>query len=358
MTPSQEPECAKNDKDLPATKFDNEFRECAKLDTLEDAVFSNGNTDFYKGHKNFMSNLIHCYTKQTLNFDTKLHEKRCRDLNYYVDFAIDLVSKLEIRSIRSTKQLREQLVDKIKSDINQLFNATAKLNCSRTVKDYSWETSMRKELDDYCENRDHLVSCISNGSNKCEKLKKLVETNFKKFLSNKCLISNYENGSNPFDIHENCTLYDIKKTFSYDTCNNFNIQYDIKDIPPCPSEDLSIWDKFLELINPYISYITNISDIPPYVQYICFGVLGIFIFSLILFKCTPLGNACCRRKSKNRKKYNFDEEEVLYNNSFYGQPMQAPMMPYQIPYYPLQNTMPPGNMNYYLYTGYQNNIAQ
>ncbi|KMZ92001.1 hypothetical protein PVMG_05487 [Plasmodium vivax Mauritania I] len=283
MTPSQEPECAKNDKDLPATKFDNEFRECAKLDTLEDAVFSNGNTDFYKGHKNFMSNLIHCYTKQTLNFDTKLHEKRCRDLNYYVDFAIDLVSKLEIRdSRRNTKLLHEQQIDEIKSYVKELFNTTAKLNCSRTVKDYSWETSMRKELDDYCENRDHLVSCIGNGSDKCEKLKKLVDTNFKTFLSNKCLISNYKKESNPFNIHENCTLYDIKKTFSHGTCNNFNIQYDIKDIPPCPSEDLSIWDKFLELINPYISYITNISDIPP-------------------------------RKSKNRKKYNFDEEENTLN---------------------------------------------
>ncbi|KMZ85829.1 hypothetical protein PVBG_01339 [Plasmodium vivax Brazil I] len=287
MTPSQEPECAKNDKDLPATKFDNDFRKCANLDILEDAIFSNGNINFYSGHKNFMSNLIHCYTKQTLNFDTKLHEKRCRDLNYYVDFAIDLVSKVKIRdSRRNTKLLHEQQIDEIKSDINEIFNTRVNFKCSRTEEVYSWEATRRKQLDDYCENRDHLVSCISKGSAECEKLKELVDSNFEKFLSNKCLISNYEEKNNPFNIHQNCTLYDIKKTFSYGTCNNFNIQYDIKDIPPCPSEDLSIWDKFLELINPYISYITNISDIPPYVQYICFGVLGIFIFSLILFKNT------------------------------------------------------------------------
>ncbi|CAI7721624.1 PIR protein [Plasmodium vivax] len=349
--------CNTLNEELPSSNFDDEFIESIYLSTLETAALENGDIDLEEWIKHFTKKFSEKY-EEIFNAGDNIHAKRCRDLNYYADYVIDLASKVKIRgSRRNTKPLSEQ-VDKLKSDINEIFNTRVNFKCSRTEEVYSWEATRRKQLDDYCENRDHLVSCISKGSAECEKLKELVDSNFEKFLSNKCLISNYEEKNNPFNIHQNCTLYGIKKTFSYGTCNNFNIQYDIKDIPPCPSEDLSIWDKFLELINPYISYITNISDIPPYVQYICFGVLGIFIFSLILFKCTPLGNACCRRKSKNREKYNFDEEEVLYNNSFYGQPMQAPMMPYQIPYYPLQNTMPPGNMNYYLYTGYQNNIAQ
>ncbi|KMZ76657.1 hypothetical protein PVIIG_05145 [Plasmodium vivax India VII] len=237
MDPPIESECKSLDKDLPSSKFDEDFTSYVDLYSLEDV---------------------------SLDKEDKTYFSKC-----------------------------------LKKNIKSLFAVSEKINCERDEKDYTSSMNIVKKLDDYCENRDHLRSVIKDKKEKCQDLIDYVNKKYDCFFNNdSCIIDIDAEEKKTFAISDDCTLYNIPKTFSYFECNNYELPYRIQSIPHCPSQYASIFDQIVAPLKYYIEDVPYLNEILNYPQYACLAVFGIVlippilckvkhnILNMYLFKCT------------------------------------------------------------------------
>ncbi|SBT57425.1 PIR Superfamily Protein [Plasmodium ovale wallikeri] len=237
MTTLLEQQCDYNQNDLPSYIFDQEFTKSIELDKLEDVIL--GDTDvnhIFTWSSNFAEKFSHYYKVKSMKWPIYLHKKRCSDLNYWINYIIDLLQQIKNKyGRRSGNNIPSDFIDQIKEKIKNLFTEPQHFQCKREEHDYTDKITLRKKLSDYCENRDHLFMSPRNDEN-CQKLSEFINRKYNCFFNeDTCIIDNYPKENNLLDISPNCSFYNILSTFPYLQCDKYREKYRIQSIPYCPN---------------------------------------------------------------------------------------------------------------------------
>ncbi|SBS82116.1 PIR Superfamily Protein [Plasmodium ovale curtisi] len=138
---------------------------------------------------------------------SKNYEKRCRDLNFWLDDEIKTYQK---------KPNHEKISSLITTVFNDFaWDGTNKKVCNREENVYlSNAKSLMKELDDFCEIRDNIRCSIWDKYSDCLKYNYYVKTQARIFSERKELC-----GNESCQINDNCTLSNMDATFREINCN-------------------------------------------------------------------------------------------------------------------------------------------
>ncbi|KMZ76576.1 hypothetical protein PVIIG_06300 [Plasmodium vivax India VII] len=147
--------------------------------------------------------------------------KRCRDLNFYLS---------EIRyyldDLKKKKRIDGALeFDKVTGYVNiEIKNVEVK-NCVKNVNALTEEMQLKKNLDDYCENRDFMKNRIKYKFDdiNCEKYSRYVESNKIKFLST---LPSIKQHLSYYTVDRICSLSNIRNTFPIVHCSGFMYYFD------------------------------------------------------------------------------------------------------------------------------------
>ncbi|KMZ98467.1 hypothetical protein PVNG_05244 [Plasmodium vivax North Korean] len=279
--------CKSLDDNLPSSEFDKQFRQSINLDTLENAaLYKENKVNIENWLQNFTTQFSHYYNKESVKWHKNIHGKRCRDLNYYVDYIIDLISELEFKGNRGKRvKASKTEIDTVKQSMKSLFKHSDKFKCDREEEDYVKRIPIKKDLDDFCENRDYLYGYLDNSNKDCDRLTTYVKEKYDFFFNeNTCILDPNNGNEKPLKINDNCTLYDIPKTFSYGHCSNDEMPHRIKSIPHCPAAETFTFGKFLQYISDYMQYIPGISFIQDNLLYVGIGVGGALTLFFVIYK--------------------------------------------------------------------------
>lgn len=322
MDPPIESECKSLDKDLPSSKFDEDFTSYVDLYSLEDvSLDKEDKTYFSKWYTSFSEKFSHYYKEKAKEKNENISPKRCRNLNYHINYLIFQIYQKELDYKNEEDQkLFKSSIESLKKNIKSLFAVSEKINCERDEKDYTSSMNIVKKLDDYCENRDHLRSVIKDKKEKCQDLIDYVNKKYDCFFNNdSCIIDIDAEEKKTFAISDDCTLYNIPKTFSYFECNNYELPYRIQSIPHCPSQYASIFDQIVAPLKYYIEDVPYLNEILNYPKYACLAVFGIVLIPPILCKFSPLRQLRYRKKRKSSRRKNIDSDvnDVLFSYAGY-----------------------------------------
>ncbi|SBT58123.1 PIR Superfamily Protein [Plasmodium ovale wallikeri] len=339
----EEPECFDEitDENLPSSIFDDDFTKSIELESLEDALFQNKQQDFVDTwSKKFTKTFLYYYNEKSKGWPKDIHNKRCRDFNYFADYITDLILQIGSKGEKGKKiDIPKEHIDSMKENLKLLFTKSDGFNCVRVENEYTTQLYIRKRLDDFCENKNHLIKCLNKNKGQCKNITKFINDKYKIFFNDKSCITD----PNPmekkfFNINEKCTFYDIPTTFSCKECNDYNVPNDIYTIPHCPRGNVSIFDDVDEYEHQYVDRTSSVEKIIEYVVYTCFTLLGITLFFLIIRKIIPLGNFLCNKIIKHKKIKNMNPyiSEMPENLSYY-EIQQTENFKYSIPYDQIKN---------------------
>ncbi|SBS99311.1 PIR Superfamily Protein [Plasmodium ovale curtisi] len=207
-------ECTLDEKDLQEKIFDEKWKKDTKFFEFENAVNSNETIDnMEKWMFDFDAKLLNIYKISPTNELINMQDKRCRDLNYYINYMLYHIPKV-------TKHTEDVTVikEKFENFIKAIFNSWTKFKCIRTEKVYKDTMYLIKYLDDYCENKkvfqkrletyDYRTCC------KYATYVRYMKRSFRNYIS----WGQMTKEDNDFHIEDNCTLKDFGKTFPNITC--------------------------------------------------------------------------------------------------------------------------------------------
>ncbi|SBT02428.1 PIR Superfamily Protein [Plasmodium ovale curtisi] len=237
MTNLLEQRCDSNDNTLPSSVFDTEFTKSFNLKLIEDVAFgSNSLTDLSAWYEKFTEKFLHYYITESNRWPLYIRKKRCEDLNYWINYIIDLLQQIKkMYGRKRGSHIHIGFIANVKEQIKNLFTEPLHFQCKRDERDYTNEITLRKKLSDYCENRDHLFMTTRNDKN-CEKLSEFINRKYNCFFNeDTCIIDDYPRENNLLDISSNCSFYNILSTFPYLTCDKYREKYRIQSIPYCPN---------------------------------------------------------------------------------------------------------------------------
>ncbi|SBS92917.1 PIR Superfamily Protein [Plasmodium ovale curtisi] len=147
--------CALNEKDLPAEIFDEKWKTDIKFLEFSNPVILNEKIDdMRKWIEHFDSKIFSTYYANTFDNIKHIQDKRCRDLNYYINYVLYNIPK-----ITKNTQNTADIIETFQRFINAIFiswgnvGSLAKFKCTRVHKDYTDKMDLIKQLDDYCENK-------------------------------------------------------------------------------------------------------------------------------------------------------------------------------------------------------------
>lgn len=163
-------------------------------------------------------NLIKYFKDTSNNFSSYILEKRCRDINYYVDFVLGNISKLQ-----PDAQQAVLLKDQVNAVVQLSFDKSNAFKCERNAKEYKSELYLRKKLDDYCENRRSFQGNLKKGDPTlcCKYSNHVKETKstFNRYITQRAIDKDHED----FHIDDECTLRNMEVTFPEVTCDTFDM---------------------------------------------------------------------------------------------------------------------------------------
>ncbi|SBT74224.1 hypothetical protein POWCR01_000194500 [Plasmodium ovale] len=178
------------DDDLPAKEFDEKWKKDTNFLDFSNAVILGDKIDNMENWiTNFDSQLVKIYDAKTIDILSDLYEKRCRDLNYYIDYILHY-----IRIITKETENVAEIEKRFKRFVEEKFKTWLHFKCIRTEKVYTTNMDLRKKLDDF-----------SGKVNKTD---------------------------NILHIDEKCTLKKFGVTFPNVTCNETKVsETEIDDLP-------------------------------------------------------------------------------------------------------------------------------
>ncbi|SBT58524.1 PIR Superfamily Protein [Plasmodium ovale wallikeri] len=150
-------------------------------------------------------------------------EKRCSDLNYWLDSQKEFHKSDELGTNSPLWNLIENLWTNLQNGESFMSYCIRKSDNRLFV-----EKKKRKELENYCENRDYLKYLCRGSSgnnirnyNICQKLSYHTEKYYKYFFQDNICTPDVVNDEYTLKISEECTLFDMSKTFpKYSFGNN------------------------------------------------------------------------------------------------------------------------------------------
>ncbi|SBT58563.1 PIR Superfamily Protein [Plasmodium ovale wallikeri] len=175
-------------------------------------------------------------TYRNMNF-----EKRCRDLNYWVH--------KEISNYKSENNIKGMFsdVDTFITEVWDKLQGDVSPPCKRDENNFPIDLmDIRKELDDFCTNRDMFIMSSSKCQCSCTDLNEWINEKYDKYFSEencptyKKSWEAYTKSDGLFHISEYCSFYDISKTFPTFRCNGIPYyRKRIKSITNCENSTIS-----------------------------------------------------------------------------------------------------------------------
>ncbi|SBT58569.1 PIR Superfamily Protein [Plasmodium ovale wallikeri] len=146
-------------------------------------------------------------------------EKRCKVLNYWVDGQIN---EYEKNPGKESMTSLKQYIDSVFNDIF-LKESKRKNVCTRQENVYgTTQKELKKELDEFCENRESLKCNIWKGDDECAEYNNYIRQKKQIFTEKKTSCQ-----SNDCHINDNCTLINLDLTFREINCSGL---YDQKEL--------------------------------------------------------------------------------------------------------------------------------
>ncbi|VUZ99315.1 PIR protein [Plasmodium vivax] len=211
------------DSDEPTMKVNEKLRETLNLSELV-YKYNHQNSEKLNGSvwmSTFETN-FQAFCKQISEYwNSSNKDKRCRDLNFYLSeiryYLDDLQLKKRIDGVLEFDLVTNYLTSVIKNDeVN---------NCVKKVSALTKQMKIKKDLDDYCENRDFMKNRIKYKFDdlNCEKYSRYVESNKSKFLST---LPSIRPHLSYYTIDGNCSLSNMRNTFPIVHCSGFMYYFD------------------------------------------------------------------------------------------------------------------------------------
>ncbi|SBT00591.1 PIR Superfamily Protein [Plasmodium ovale curtisi] len=286
MPSPRDSECILGENDLQANVFDEKWKKTTKFSEFEDAV----NLD-QKLNKmgdwifNFDAKILNIYMVNPTDELINIQDKRCRDLNYYINYVLHYIPK-----ITNHRENSAEIKEKFENFLIGIFSSwkhdrsSKKFKCTRVEKDYTPKMELIKELDDFCENKDAFKAKLKTYDKiKCCKYANHVN-NRKSFFHN--IISSVPSYKNDLDFHinEKCTLKKFGATFPNVTCNEHNmieIESDALNITNPRGKLTELQENHLSGTNPEDSF----NNSPTKIAFTSVStILGACISGLYLYK--------------------------------------------------------------------------
>ncbi|SBT59549.1 PIR Superfamily Protein [Plasmodium ovale wallikeri] len=168
-------------------------------------------------------------------------KKRCRDLNYWL--------YNEISNYKLEKNITDifSYVDTFINDVWNKLQKGASPPCKRDENNFPIDLMhIRKELDDFCTNRDLFIISSARCGCSCTDLNEWINEKYDKYFSEencptyKKNWEAYTKSDGLFHISEYCSFYDISKTFPTFRCNGIPYyRKRIKSITNCEISTIS-----------------------------------------------------------------------------------------------------------------------
>ncbi|SBT58705.1 PIR Superfamily Protein [Plasmodium ovale wallikeri] len=271
--------------------------------------------------KNLAAQLIKNYTETAKNYVGLNDKTRCAYLNYW----LDLVTKKY-----KVEENISQLDTTVDVYINSIWDKLQQKNnlCERKDNNYSYdEMQIRKELFDFCENRNILRN--SNSHISCEQLNYWVRKKYDTYFSKEnCpkynkMVQFLTESESPFHISSTCSFYHIRNTFYDFHCDynkdtdtyNYIYKYKIDSIKNCEYNTMSDGNRLKTFRNEH----TTGKSVSTTMLSLGLTPFLICIFFFILYKFSPFG-AYFRNNIINkyilRKNMNEEADELLHDISY------------------------------------------
>ncbi|SBS89663.1 PIR Superfamily Protein [Plasmodium ovale curtisi] len=227
-------QCILDEKDLPAKVFDEKWKTDIKFIEFSDSINLNRKIDdMEKWIKNFDSKIFATYNNNTFGGLKHIQDKRCRDLNYYINYVLYYIPE-----ITNDKENITEIVERFKIFVRAIFNSwgiinsQAKFKCTRMHKDYTHKMILIKELDDYCENKKSFQEKLQtyNYITCCKYANHVNAT--KSSFNNYILNGNVNKDDRDFHIDDKCTLKNSGETFPNVICNENDMSVSKSDELP------------------------------------------------------------------------------------------------------------------------------
>ncbi|SBT72730.1 PIR protein [Plasmodium ovale] len=320
---------AVTDGDLPADKFDTECIEHLNINELNDVLDHEDYSDkIEKWVENFNSKLISYYIENwDKSKEKNFRDKLCRDFNYLLGDVIDKVKKKVKNTTKASAMVR-----KIKERANLIFKDDHIFKCPLDIRGTEEERYIKKELDNYCENRDSFENKLKPYDHTvCEKYKNYIsytKNKFINFFSHRSIENrDYLKISENCNFDKKCGIFpqiqcdsNGNKVIKVLSSENELCVSSIKYSPPAPLQE---GDQ--ESTESSLKKILSVST----------PVAGAIAFSLVLFKFAPVGSLLNRGRSNfNPLQDDFDQPETqdfLNSQDFLGTNPENSM--YQIAYH-------------------------
>ncbi|SBS94388.1 PIR Superfamily Protein [Plasmodium ovale curtisi] len=273
---------------LPSVEFDKKFQEDIEYEKIKTFEVKKPKEDVLKAWMNkFKEKLREHLNKEYTSSNIELRQKRCRDLDYWVR---DVQGKMS-----ALLRADALLFDSIKSfnqDISSIFENKSEFKCIRNEDSFT-NLEVRKELDDYCENREYIKGEVEKKKDKdfCLRYSEYIRGK-DDFFNNDVSKCKEEHSEKAYcTIYTTCTTKDKSATFPEIKCDLYDISY--------VSDDNSLQKEVLITI-PII--------------------LGICTLFLFLYKYTPLSSLLLNGKLKRKINDFITEEtqEILEDNTEYN----------------------------------------
>ncbi|SBT56615.1 PIR Superfamily Protein [Plasmodium ovale wallikeri] len=274
--------------DLPSLGFDKKFKEGINYEQLQNFQKKETSASVLNEWINkFKGELKKYFSEEYKSWAIDIRDKRCRDLNYWVDKVHEKIYAL----FREDPRLFYS-VTSFNQDIPPIFRNKSEFKCLRN-KAISTNLEVRKELDDYCENREYIKGEVEKKKDKdfCLKYSEYIreQDNFFNNDISKCKEEQSEKAY--CVIYETCTTKNKSATFPEIKCDIYDISY--------VSDDNSVQKKVL-LTTPII-----------------LGICALFLF---LYKYTPLSSLLLNGKLKRKINdfVNEERQDILGDNEEYS----------------------------------------
>ncbi|SBT47302.1 PIR Superfamily Protein [Plasmodium ovale wallikeri] len=305
MVTSRDAKHILSDNDLPANFFDDECNKRLNIETLNNVEDSKYLAKPIETWADEFKDKFTSYLDDKLNSsqDIDFRKKRCRDFNYWMFYVIEKIRKI----VKEADRVRNN-IDGIKEFAKSVFRENNVYGCSLDIEGTTIPRYIKKELDNFCENRDSFEKKLKEYDyTDCEKYKNYINMTINTFnsfiFSGATKDNSYLHISDECNFDKRCSIFPIIQCYS----NGMVVTEHVETSENEPCKNI---DAYLEAPGSSHTIKKILSVTSP--------IAGVAAFSLILYKMFPTRFLMHKMRSNFNPLEN--DFEQLESQDFLGPP--------------------------------------